>query len=506
MSWFQKTLLAIAVVGLGGCPEAPESVLTMPDGLLLAELPTAQRSLLRVTLEVSGSSLPETVVNLSPDARTVRGTFPLANVDNGPRSATLRVYGRFSEDSEEVLLGRASDTLTLEEGAVNGLDFADASFESCDAGIDGACSLEFDRNRNGSTNMLDLAPATVEGARGIDPAEQPSFVNASPETLQFSSGVRLGSFARQVIVIENTGDNPITFDALEIGGGQGVALSLFDPFGGPVARPRRSIPIEELNTIVEPGNEFFLAVSFAPVNAFLTTAGVQILSRDLVTGVVQATRVKIIANADGTLRPRPDSYVLPEIGASLDVGGGTIPVAAFPATELFSAQKLTTTGLAYGGATLTVTDPDDASVFTMPADRGFIVDIAADTRLAVSLTDLESDIDVAVVKLDGQNAVERVLRTSSWGASNLRPCNPSPAASPSMFQLPSNSCANCPGGPSSPTRPPSRPAPAPSKAAPPSRCGVAAFSQALSSPFRIFVPSTSSSRSTPSPTKPSSPA
>lgn len=130
-----------------------------------------------------------------------------------------------------------------------------------------------------------------------------------------------------MIVLQNNGPHPITFDSLEVGGGQGVALSLFDPFGGPSPRPRRALPKDELTFVVEPGDEFLVAVSFAPVNAFLTTAGVQIVARDTVTNVVQATRVKVIANADGTLRPRPEDYVEPDIGATLVVGNGAIPSA-----------------------------------------------------------------------------------------------------------------------------------------------------------------------------------
>ncbi|MDP2344935.1 MAG: Calx-beta domain-containing protein [Deltaproteobacteria bacterium] len=402
--------VAAALLLAQACSPPPTPELTLPDGLPLSSLPQAQKDLLRVTLEISEASLAETDVVLDTKDLTLSGAFNLQNVSDGDRVATIRVYGRFNAESEEVLLGRATDNITISEGLTAGLEFQDKNFESCEVGADGNCSILFDANRNLNSNILDLAPLIVDGGKAIDPAPQPIFVEASPETLQFPSGIRLGSFARQVIVIENRGVNPMTIDALDVGGGQGVALSLFDPFGGPVAIPRRSMPAAELTAIIDPGDELLVAVSFAPVNSFLTTAGIQIVARDSKTNVVQSTRVKVIANADGTLRPAPGDYVLPDIGASIDVGSGSIPVTAFPAEELFSGQEITDAGLTFKGATLTRID--DGVTFSMPADRGFVIDVPAETRLAVSITGLESDIDIAVVALDSSNAIERVAANS----------------------------------------------------------------------------------------------
>ncbi len=397
------------LLALTAC-EAPTPKLELPEGLPLASLPQAQKDLLRVTLEVSEAGLAETEVVLDTKNMRLSGSFALQNVDDGERTATMRVYGRFAAESEEVLLGRAVDIIEVTKKETTGLDFAESRFESCDVGADGTCSLLFDANRNLSSNMLDLAPLIVDGGRAIDPAPEPIFVEASPETLQFASGIRLGTFARQVIVIENRGANPLTIDALDVGGGQGVALSLFDPFGGPVAVPRRSIPADELTAIVRPGDELLVAVSFAPVNSFLTTAGIQIVARDSKTNVVQSSRVKVIANADGTLRPRPDDYVEPDIGGSLDVGSGSVPATAFPAEQLFSGQEFSDAGLSVAGAALT--HVDNGVTFSMPADRAFVVDVPAKTRLAISATGLQSDVDVALVSLDADNKIARVVASS----------------------------------------------------------------------------------------------
>ncbi|MDP2343152.1 MAG: IPT/TIG domain-containing protein [Deltaproteobacteria bacterium] len=407
-------MLALVLVVAAGCSAPPAPELSLPSGLPLSALPTSQRALLRVTLEISESTLPETEVSLADDLM-ISGDFNLQNVGDGERSATLRVYGRFSETSEEVLLGRAIDQIQIAEGATTGLDFKDVAFASCDVGVDSACSLEFDRNRNGVTNMLDLAPVSATGGRGIDPAPQPEFLSVSPETLQFPSGIRLGQFARQVIVIENRGEHPIRVDSLDVSGGQGVAMSLFDPFGGVATIARRSVPGAEIEDEIQPGEELLVAVSFAPVNSFLTTAGIQVTATDVVTNVAQANRVKVIANVDGTLRPRPEDYASPDIGPTLDVGSGSVPASAFPANELFSGQEITSTGgldrgLPFVGSRLVATLA--GAPFSMPADRAFVVDVPQDTRLAVSLSGLGSDIDLAVVGLDAQNAVASVLVAS----------------------------------------------------------------------------------------------
>ncbi len=410
------TIRAFAICGslllvlAAGCPSTPTPKLEFPDGLPVASLPQAQKDLLRVTLEISDAALAETDVVLDTKDLQLSGAFTLQNVPDGDRTATLRVYGRFAPDTEEVLLGVATDSVTVTAQETTGLDFADALFDSCDVGADGNCSLVFDANRNLTSNVLDLAPLIVEGGRAIDPAPQPIFVEASPETLQFTSNVSLGSFLRQVIVVENRGTNPMTIDSLDVGGGQGVGISLFDPFGGPVAVPRRSMPSAELTKIIDPGDELLVAVTFAPVNRFLTTAGVQIVARDSKTNVVQSARVKVIANADGSLRPQPGDYAEPDIGGFLDIGNGTIPATAFPAEELFSGQEISDAGLLFIGNLLT--HVDNGVTFSMPADRAFVIDVPVKTRLSVSLSSLESDIDVAVVGLDVDNKVASVLASS----------------------------------------------------------------------------------------------
>jgi hypothetical protein len=110
----QLAALALAALVVG-CEAPPPTPLQLPDGLLIDALPAEQRALVRVTLELSGSALPETDLVLADDL-TLSGTFALQNASDGRRAATLRVYGRFAEDSEEVLLGRAVDTVDIALG------------------------------------------------------------------------------------------------------------------------------------------------------------------------------------------------------------------------------------------------------------------------------------------------------------------------------------------------------------------------------------------------------
>ncbi|MDP2342491.1 MAG: FG-GAP-like repeat-containing protein [Deltaproteobacteria bacterium] len=419
----RRRLLSLALVvsaaaGLA-CEPPPEPKLALPEGLPLDQLSEEQQKLLRATLEISGQTLAETAVVLDVKSLTLSGDLRLDNVgDGGERIATLRVYGRAvvlaGEPAIEVLLGDVSNTIEITPKGAANLDFGDKAFDVCHPGIDGAagggaCSLVFDQNRNGLTNVDDLIA-------GVDPATQPAFTQVDPQTLQFASGIRLGSFQRQVIVVENTGEHVIRIESVRVAGGQGVGVSLFDPSAAFVAPPRRVLEGAVLDKdgdlksdfAVQPGEEAFVAVSFAPVNSFLTTATVQIVAKDDVTGVSQGASSKVIANADGSQRPPNPNYqspVVPETIKFGDASVGDVPLLAFPTAELFSGAEIgsfgaagTANGLASVGGLLAIDGVD--GTFAMPADAAFAAVIQPKNRFTAALGGLSSDVDLALVELE----------------------------------------------------------------------------------------------------------
>ena len=403
-------LLATATVFGTACDPPAALVIALPDGVATDDLPDAQRALLRATLEVGGGALAETEATLDVDARTVAGDFTLQNVTGaGERTATLRLYGRFDADAAELLLGSTDATLTVTPAQETRLSF-NAPFNTCSApgAIGDACALVFDENRNLKANIIDLLPVAA-GGLGIDPAPQAPFVEVSPSTLQFPSGIRLGSFARQVIVLENRGAHPMRVVRAEVVGGQGVALSLFDPTGLEVQAPRRVLEGDAFGDTIAPTDEAFIAVSFAPVNSFLTTGAVHLVVQDTVTLVSQTARAKVIANADGALRPASPRYVDPDV-ATIKIGeggdgAGEVTTTAFPAAPLFSGLAITGASTAQGGLARTgaviVSAHADGAAFALPADAAFTVDVPAGHRFSTSLGGLASDVDLGVFLLNG---------------------------------------------------------------------------------------------------------
>lgn len=224
-----------------------------------------------------------------------------------------------------------------------------------------------------------------------------------------------------MIVTENLGDHPVRIDLVQVAGGQGMGVSLFNLDAGSAGTPRRRIELAQLDSdddgagdvILAPGEELFVAVSFAPVNSFLTTAAVQVVATDIVTGVSQGSRTKVIANSDGALRPRDPGYVEPDSTVAIDLGAGRIIAAPFPATELFSGAEITapagTTGLTHSGSSLVVTD-SAGETLSMPADAAFVVDVASGQRFTGALASA-GDIDMALLELSQTGAIN-VLSTS----------------------------------------------------------------------------------------------
>lgn len=381
------------------CPDDSVPTTPLPGGLDLAGLLPSQRALVRATLEISGGALAETELDLDDDLQTLSGTFDVQNVTAPTeRELRLRVYGRFAEDREEVLLGRVMKPITLQPEADVAIAFAaDDVFDTC-GGEAGACAVLFDANRNGVSNIDDLLERDRSAGRGIDPAPQAPYLVTSSEQLQFPSGVRLGSFARQLVVLENFGENPVEITRAAVVGGQGFAISILDPTGQSVAPPGRALTGDIFQRIA-PGQEAFVAVSFTPVNSFVTTGALFVRVRDTVTLVEQTARVKLIANPEGELRPADVDYTEPAV-ESLSVDGGALNVVAFPNAQLQSGDALIAedalgAGLRQTGASVALVDGEVTVDF--PADAAFAVTVRAGERFSTAIDGLTSDIDIAVV-------------------------------------------------------------------------------------------------------------
>ena len=416
---------------------APPSPVPLPAGLALSALSSAQQELLRATVSVEGM-LQEGEVVLDVAKGTLSGELSLNNVgEGGKRAATLRVYGRASSSSAEVLLGEAVSVAEVSSTGQTYLDFAGASFESCEAPGEvsgevsgdvsgavsgaGAGSLRFDENRNGASNFADLVA-------GIDAAPQAPFLVVGDE-LAFPSGVAVGDVRVAPIVVENISEHAVRLTSVRAAGGQGVGVSTYDPTSSFVAPPRRLLDEPALDTdgdgasdvVVQPGEVTFVAVSFSPSNAFLTTAAVHITGVDEVTGVSQGVRTRVIANPEGALR-QPETYASPP-SSTLRTSGGDIAARAFPAAELFSGREVTTTspeqegGLAYVGSTLVVERA--GAEFRAPADAAFLVQVRAGERFTAALSGLVSgsDIDVTVVEVLADGGLSFVASSSQAGSS-----------------------------------------------------------------------------------------
>jgi len=416
---------ALLLVAGPACePAPPPAALTLPAGLNLSALPADQQALLRSTLTISGGALNETELALNVADNTVAGEFTLQNIaESSERILSLRVYGRVNRDGVEVLLGEVLQPIAVAPEAAVEVDFGgDTRFETCGAGADGRCSVLFDANRNGRPNIDDLLPESA-GGLGIDPAPQAPFLVTSATQLQFPSGVRLGTFARQLVVLENFGEHPVTIVSAAVVGGQGFSLSILDPAGLSVSTPARSLDASSFPAAINPAEESFIAVSFAPVNGFVTTGALFVVAEDTVTRIRQTARVKLIANPEGGLRPADADYVEPVIeGGVLAVTTGQMTVVPFPSGPLHSGEPLTADdveagGIPTSGAQLVLGTGADTVVF--PADFGFVVDVAPRDRFSTTLDGLTSDVDLAVVVIDGTTITGLVC--ASCRSSNAGP-------------------------------------------------------------------------------------
>lgn len=391
--------LALALAALPACERAPALDVEIPGSLRLAELSADARARLEAVLVIDGV-LDQTPLALSADLSRATGELLLPNVTSAlraPFALDLRLKASDGALGEPILLARASGELELRPHEENALTLGEDKFDTCGASSEGgACSLLFDLNRNGASNLEDLLA-------GVDPLPPPPFLDAAPGTLQFPSGIRLGSFARQVIVVENTSASSVEVRASLVGA-PGVTLSRYEAtLGSGGEGPQRALELGVLG----PYEEAFLAVSFAPVNPYLTTGAVFLEAYEPTSGVRQAARVKVIANADGELQPKAPGYGIAPLEEGAALGGYGGEVIPFPTDELFSGLAITgvptssgrTSGLPYTGNTLRAAFEEERGPEEIPADAVFLVEVPPLNRLSVALAGLVRDVDLSVLLL-----------------------------------------------------------------------------------------------------------
>ena len=391
--------LLVSVLVATGCPPPTPGSSELPSGIAIDDLPTAQRALLRVTLSIDDGVLGETELQLAGDR--LRGDVALNNVAaDGKHVATLRLKGRFDADADEVLLGEVNKSVLVTKQGSSNLEFSKADvFDTCGPSLTLflTCDVRFDVNRNGVTNLNDLLPVD-KGGKGIDPAPEAPFLDVAPSSLQFPSGIEIGAFARQVIVVENVGENPVRVVRAEVVGAPGAGLALFDADGAPTTSSRRVLDDAQFPSDQQKNAELLIAVNFAPANAFLTTGAVHVVVEDTITAVRQTARIKLIGNPDGALRVRGDDDNDAVEFAGAELG---FPVFTYPLDRLLSGLPTTSDDPALDGTGL----PDlvAAPIFagsSLSPEVGYLVELPPGQRLSASLGGLASDIDLEVVFLD----------------------------------------------------------------------------------------------------------
>lgn len=413
--------LSSLVVAAASCLRAPSGdgfSLRLPDKV--RALSAEDAAALHATLEIGDGVLDETDLVISDDRSEATGTFTLENVKKkGTHPFTLRLRYQPDEDTD-VLLGRLEGDIVLQPNKDNKLT-PEGEFDTCGAVEPGGpCALILDLNRNGAPNLDDLVA-------GFDPRPPPPFVDVAPSDLAFPSGIRLGTFSRQVIVVENSSAHPVNVKATLIDA-PGATLQPFETEPSSESGARRSLDLGEL----APFEERLVAVSFAPVNPFLAVGDIFVEATDPATRVSQATRVRLLANVDGELQPPPAGFAVDPIGAGADLAGFDGPIDSFSTTSLFNGLPISSVasdagsiaGLPFTGKTITATFTDEdgaTSKAQVPADHAFIVDVPVDHKLAVSLSGLESDIDLSLFLLDENDSItaepNKNFRRSTVGTS-----------------------------------------------------------------------------------------
>ena len=194
----------------------------------------------------------------------------------------IGIYGRMTEADEWIQLATLEETIKLKPNEANTPKLSAAFSDGCGVSYnaqtgalettdpEAECTLSSDLNRNGVSNLNDFCAGALPTTPG-------PFLSISPSTIQFQSGIELGEFARQVVLLENLSEDPITLSA-EVIGIPGMTIARLDPTVIEVdGSARRKIEsTEDVPFVLEPLSDMLVALSYAPVNGFLATGHLQV--------------------------------------------------------------------------------------------------------------------------------------------------------------------------------------------------------------------------------------
>ncbi len=343
----------------------------LPEQLALTSLSTNKRKLLRATLEVEGL-LPERELAFSKDFSTLSGVFPLPEASyEGAAEVSIRLYGRYTQYTREVLLAQQVQTLNINSSKKNAV----AIDTPWNTGTPD--DPLFDRNRNGVTNLDDLHA-------DVDPAPPAPLLQAGPALVELVSGF---SGERNVVSIDNLSAQPLEV-TVQILDAPGTYLAEFSSSG---SIPTRSLSLGTL----QPFAHKLLALTFLPPNSYIQSGAVLVRANNPQSGVRYATSVELVGNSNegALLQPIPSNISLPA-PPTLEFSGPTSP---YPLEEIFSGEALskeeseTYSSLSFTGQNFGPVRADLVYTFTIPKGFDFY------TRL----WGLSVDVDLVLIPLNG---------------------------------------------------------------------------------------------------------
>ncbi len=410
-----------------GCPSNVQDEPTSKSNLL--QLPGALQSLstclgaesldqLEVRTAISGGILDARSLALTEEKDgTIRAKADF-NLDGVSQDRTetvaIGIYGRVSTTADWVRLATLEEEINLkpnqenvpalnayfEDGCGTSYDAKTGERIEADSAID--CDTVSDLNRNARSNLDDFCS-------GAPPSAPDPFLKISPNTVQFQSGINLGTFARQVVLIENLSDETLTLDA-EVIGIPGMTIARLDPeFVEIDGRARRQIKDTDDNPFeIQPLSDMLLSLSYAPVNPYLAAGHLQISASNAIA-VKQAFDVTTIGNADGELQPSDKDYDVTQAAATLEEELG-LPLTPFPADHLFS-------GLTFIPEALSNTNGDN-KIGSFPVDAAYFFEIPSDYRFSISLNGLATDLDLGFFVLDEAGNVSETFLSQNMGLSS----------------------------------------------------------------------------------------
>lgn len=401
----RATIAALLGLGLtlGACAQEEEIGVKFPDSLKLDQLTDAQKSLLRATIEMAGIQGGENKLTIDTDELRAYGHFVLSLDQETETEMVIRLYGRYSasEEHSEVLLARLTQPLTLAPNKPNKVEVKESYQTSGE--------FRLDINRNGVSNLEDIL-------NDVNPAPPTfDFIRVAPDNVQFYSGIEIGQSQRQFVLLQNLTDEAVEMKVAVLDA-PGVIVDRVDLATGDVVREgaQRKITFRR----VEPFGAQMIALTFAPVNSFLTWGSLLVTAEQIRTKVVQTAQAPIVANTSGGPRPKPPGYNPAELPADADLGGYPVEqVQMFPADNLFSGFAIESSESAESNAVDAGTDEEGRNKFPplrqtgatitygadgdkFPADQVFLVEVPAGNDFSATLGNLTGDVDLALFFLD----------------------------------------------------------------------------------------------------------